>query len=411
MQADRQGETSTSAEKAYVSETYRVVDAGVTAARIWRRATTLGITRVANVTGLDYVGIPVFMVVRPASRNLSVMQGKGASEAAALASGLGEAVESYCSERVVRPVRLAAMESVVGDPGYLVPELLLRLRSPRDRPIPWTECRDVISGYNVSVPSEVIYADFTDPPPPGQGYFAVNTNGLAAGNSRDEALLHALCEVIERDAVALWMLRNREGRAGESIDVRTLTYPAAVVLISRLKEAGLKVEVWDITSDFGVPAFLCVIDDQERNDAISVGRIAGSGCHPSANVALCRAITEAAQARLTIIAGARDDVDFDIYSWMTSNAVFARNLPRGQSSRGLSFEDRSIASADLANDLRLMLGRLNACGIRQVVFADLPCPVDNFACVRVLVPELETMFEKTWYRPGKRARALARSLQ
>ena len=43
--------------------------------------------------------------------------------------------------------------------------------------------------------------------------------------------------------------------------------------------------------------------------------------------------------------------------------------------------------------------------------AELPCPIEQMNCVRVLAPQLEGVSEKTWYRPGKRARALAAALQ
>ena len=60
----------------------------------------MGVTRVANVTGLDVVGIPTVLVVRPNARSLSVTQGKGASLEAAKASGIMECLEHYLAERI-----------------------------------------------------------------------------------------------------------------------------------------------------------------------------------------------------------------------------------------------------------------------------------------------------------------------
>lgn len=397
--------------KLFWQGTHRVADPRASAARIGLHSDALGITRVADVTGLDRIGIPVVMVVRPASRNLSVVQGKGLTADTALASGLGEAVESFCSERIAVPDRIATIEAARKDSAHLVLENLMRREPSPGTPIPWSECTDLFSGRKRNAPSELVYADFSAPPPNGQGYFNVSTNGLAAGNSRDEALLHALCEVVERDAVALWLTGRHGGRTDPPLDHRSLKDGECLRLLSLLDAAGLWVDIWDVSSDLGVPAFLCAIDDRDEGASFCVGRIVGSGCHPSASVALCRAITEAAQARLTIIVGARDDLDFDLYRLMGLNALFARSASHSSRALRTPFEDRSFATDDIAEDLRLVLARLSAAGIETVLAGDLSCPVAGFSCVRVLAPELESLYEKSWYRPGDRARAIAKSLE
>ncbi|MER6548213.1 YcaO-like family protein [Streptomyces sp. NPDC001250] len=65
-----------------------------------------GITRVADVTGLDDLGIPVTMAVRPLARTLSVAQGKGVTLDAARVSGAMEAIEVWHAERALPPVSL-----------------------------------------------------------------------------------------------------------------------------------------------------------------------------------------------------------------------------------------------------------------------------------------------------------------
>ena len=66
-----------------------------------------GITRLAEVTGLDRIGIPVWMAIRPNSRTLAVSQGKGLTDAAAQASALMEAAEIASAERFPVPRRVA----------------------------------------------------------------------------------------------------------------------------------------------------------------------------------------------------------------------------------------------------------------------------------------------------------------
>ncbi|NJO36121.1 MAG: YcaO-like family protein [Rhodospirillales bacterium] len=405
------GVLTESSAKHYRWGTHRLVDPTITVARLQASAARLGITRVARVTGLDFVGIPVVMVVRPASRNLSVMQGKGLTDEAALASGLAEALESFCSERIGGPVLMASAQAAHRDPSFVIHELMVRHRPPPEAMIPWTECHDMFGGRTRCLASELVFADFSSPPPAGQGFFVVTTNGLAAGNSREEALLHALCEVIERDAVALWMTANRQGRATPPLDIRSLKGPGCHHLLALLEDTALFFQIWDITSDIGVPCFMCAIDDQHNVEEFSVGRIAGAGCHPNADVALCRAISEAAQARLTIIVGARDDIELDLYRTMNCNGLLARIFSVPAKRQTAKFEDRSMSGNTIGEDLRAVLNRLDACGIGTVVYSELPCPVEHMSCVRVLAPQLESVSEKSWYRPGQRARALSVALQ
>ena len=79
--------------KAFRRGTHRAVAPAETVARVRPFLAAMGITRVANVTGLDHVGIPVVMVCRPNSWSLAVSQGEGLDLAAAEASGLMEAIE------------------------------------------------------------------------------------------------------------------------------------------------------------------------------------------------------------------------------------------------------------------------------------------------------------------------------
>ena len=77
-------------------------------------AARMGITRIAVLTGLDSIGIPVVAAVRPNSRSIAVHQGKGATLAAAKASAVMEAVETYHAENITLPLRLASFDELVG---------------------------------------------------------------------------------------------------------------------------------------------------------------------------------------------------------------------------------------------------------------------------------------------------------
>jgi ribosomal protein S12 methylthiotransferase accessory factor len=264
------------------------------------------------VTGLDYLGIPVVMTVRPDSRNLSTYQGKGLSLKAAKVSAIMEAYEYACAEEA-RPNANWACASALKRSRCITPVHLARRRMPSDVEIPWVIGVDLILGRSIFVPEELITTDYCVPRRRGFGLFYSTSNCLASGNTYDEAILHAMCELIERDAVALWKLAPPGHRASTRIDPELIPDESVRELMHRCDVATMQVEMWEVTSDIGVPAFLCIIDDAHGSPPF-LGRFRGAGCHPNAAIAICRALAEAAQSRLTFIVGTRDDIPIDSYA-------------------------------------------------------------------------------------------------
>ena len=173
----------------------------------------MGITRVANVTGLDAVGVPVVMVCRPNSRSVAVSQGKGIDLASARASGLMEAAELYHAETITLPLRLATYEELRYQYNVVEIDELPRDSDSRFHPnlrLLWCEGRDLLNEENVFVPYEMVHTNYTTPLPDGHGCFTATSNGLASGNATIEAISHGICEVMERDATALWKLREKK---------------------------------------------------------------------------------------------------------------------------------------------------------------------------------------------------------
>src|SRR5882724_3967893 len=79
--------------------THRTVSPAETLARVTPLLPAMGITRVANVTGLDRIGVPVAMVYRPNARSIAVSPGKGLTLDAARCSGVMESIEGWHAER------------------------------------------------------------------------------------------------------------------------------------------------------------------------------------------------------------------------------------------------------------------------------------------------------------------------
>jgi ribosomal protein S12 methylthiotransferase accessory factor len=250
--------------------------------------------------------------------------------------------------------------------------------------------------------------NFTLPLPTGSGCFVQGSNGLASGNERTEAILHGLCEVIERDATTLWMLDSAT-RQSRRIELATIEDPECRSLLSIYERAEVDVAVWDATSDVGIPVFLCTILDRTRNPLRTMYPAHGMGCHPAREVALSRALTEAAQSRLVMIAGSRDDTGRWKYerqqeeaAWLRTRALMAPPGVRLWS----EVPTTQLTSVDA--DLELVLARLKSAGLDEAVVVDLTDPDLDIPVTRVIVPGLEGMYEVEGYRPGPRGRRIQR---
>lgn len=390
--------------------THRVCPPATTLSRVAPLLAGMGVTRVANLTGLDRIGLPVVAAYRPNSRSLAVHQGKGLDLAAAKASAVMEAVEFWHAEHVLKPLLWAR----VGDLASRHPVVDLD-RLPRRRgrtgggrePLLWIEGLDLMQGTARWLPYELVHADYTLPRAPGSGIFQATTNGLASGNHLREAQCHALAEVIERDARALWWLLDDAAKAVTRLDLAAVDDQTTRSVIDTYARAGFAVAVWDITTDVRVPAFLCRIADNAGQASGGAG-FYGSGAHAERSIALLRALLEAAQSRLTTIAGARDDFRPDEYAQYAAfeSAAFAQ-LDSAQGRAGRRFADvPSLAADSFDADLEWMLQRLTAVGIKEVVSVELSRPELGVPVVRIVVPGLEGMHTKTNYTPGARAQVL-----
>ena len=401
----------TGAAKRYRSGTHRTVAPDETLRRGLRFAPVMGITRIANVTGLDSIGIPVVMVCRPNSRSLAVSQGKGLDLAAAKASGLMESIETYHAETITFPLRLCSYEELryahrTVDVRRL-PTNSTSAFNPNSR-ILWCEGHDLMNEEAVWVPYDLVHTDYTWPQPAAGGSFASTSNGLASGNHTLEAISHAICEVVERDSTTLWRIQDSTARDSRRLDLTTVDDPACKQVLERIESAGLATAAWETTSDIGIASFMCVIFSPQEEPTRNIPPALGSGAHPARSVALLRALTEAAQGRLTQIAGSRDDAGRNRYGdHRYSETLDSLRRPRaGAAAR--SFQKAPDWDSDsLESDVAWELDRLRAAGVERAIVVDLTKDAFRIPVVRVIVPGLEGLNEVPGYVPGHRARAVA----
>ena len=371
----------------------------------WAR---MGITRIANVTGLDRIGIPVVMVCRPNARSLAVSQGKGIDLESAMASGLLEAAELYHAEHIERPLKLGSMAELSRSHRFAEIGRLPRITGrafTRDIVTLWIEGREMISGEPRWLPFESVRANFTVPPPPGSGFFDCSSNGLASGNTVDEAIHHGICEIVERDATALWNRLPSARRRRTGIDLDSAPDGSCRDVLKKLESADFEVAAWETTSDLGVPAFFCLIADRrDRNSHYGIGAAA----HPVPETALLKALIEAAQVRTTYVSAARDDLSVEEYG------EEYREKRRRRAERLLAERSatRQVASAAgrptqaVAQNVAWLVERLQAAGVDEVVTVDLAKEDIGLPVVRVVIPGLEGPDDHDAYVPGERARRL-----
>jgi ribosomal protein S12 methylthiotransferase accessory factor len=400
------------APKGCLDATHRLIAPAETLARRVPLMPVMGITRLANLTGLDVIGLPVVMAIRPNARSLAVSSGKGLTLEAAMASGLMEAIELYHAERIRTPVILASHAELrhshpLADVARL-PRLSLE-RFHDHLTLPWIEGVDLLQRRPAWVPFELVHCNFTLPLPPWSGCFPMTSNGLASGNHVLEAIAHGLCEVIERDALALWHLRSEEAQHARRIDLGTVDDERCLAAMTLVCRAGLSLGLWEITSDIGVPAYECVIVDRDRTPLERGYATSGTGCHPTRAIAAARAITEAVQGRMIYVAGSRDDRDRAAYAAASDPAFLDEVRERiGDPGGALDFRTRpSVLHTAFAPEVRWLLDRLTAAGIGEAIVVDLSREEFGVPVVRVIVPGLEGVDGAPGYVPGPRARAMA----
>lgn len=358
-----------------------------------RMRETLGITRVADITGLDRVGIPVVQVTRPCSLSNTVAQGKGTSLGRAAISAILESAESFFAERIERFDIVEASAAALGM-SHARFALHVRDDAPadwRDRVTAWVAADDLLRGGRHLVPLELVHTAYVVPPSPTDGIFIATTTGLAVALDTRDAVTHGVLECVERDALARAHRIHGFFQHGR-IDPATIDDDGVLALLDELAAKGLSVGLWLAPSPTGVPVIWChLLESGPRETALLHLPAEGSAAALDPAAAIIHAINEAAQARLAAISGARDDVtraSYPKYPDWQMIAAHRRLITEGP--RNIDF---AALSADVPRDnqatLPELLARLEASGMGNLLVVGLDTgPCEELSAVRVVVPEL-----------------------
>jgi ribosomal protein S12 methylthiotransferase accessory factor len=394
------------AAKGFRGGTHRIVPPEATLERLLPILPRIGVTRLANITGLDRIGIPVVLAQRPNSATLANGAGKGTTLVAAKVSAGMEALEVQHAETPTLPFVECPYDALPPE-VRMNPDGLGGTRAGlfrRDLPEAWVHGWDLLGQREIAAPWNSVFM-VPAPMRAAPQFLTMTTNGLASGNHVLEAIAAALYEVIERDASSCTLhAEMATGKPVPRIDLHASNSPVIVELMAQFARTGIEPLLLDRTSDLGIPVFECIIYDREMRH-FGLGR--GYGCHLDPVVAASRALTEAVQGRSIMVAGSRDDFfrrDLRATQLADAGAEIAQ-LEARPAAIGLDYyPNRSTLTFE--EDVAILLDALSGAGLDQVVVFDLTKPEIGMPVVKIVVPGLEG-YHIDFYAPGRRARAHA----
>ncbi|MBI5458882.1 YcaO-related McrA-glycine thioamidation protein [Methanobacterium sp.] len=388
----------------YFGGTHRCRDPQETIEKVEGKLSVAGVTRIAEITHLDRIGIPVYSAIRPGAAEgaVSIYAGKGATKPQAKASAMMEAFERYSAEQQESDNEKVICGSFKEMEGCIDPSSLILPANALDADktdIDWVIAVDAGNDQECLVPANAVYHPYQ--PTNGSFLFKSSTNGLASGNVIEEAVFHGITEVVERDA---WSIFEALRQPKMEVDCENTDNPLINDIISKFKKAGVEVKLVDLTADVEITTMAAVSDDTVLRDPALL--TLGVGTHLDPEVAALRALTEVAQSRATQIHGTRED---------TTRAVFMRKagyerMKRinkhwfGESKGTINISDiKNMAKKSFKDDIETSLNLLNNCGFDDVLYTDLTRPEIKIPVVRVVIPGME-VYSVDPERVGKRLR-------
>jgi ribosomal protein S12 methylthiotransferase accessory factor len=427
----------TSKKKWTTDGTSRVKPVQETLEKVTPIARRIGVTRIADITHMDRLYIPNYSIVLPGTEDkIWVYSGKGPTRDHARASAIMESIERYSSlpstdssrNIVVGSFQELSKNHTVLHPDELVEPLRFQYRN--DMVMEFMIGTELFTNTEILVPACLGLFEYrrpiTNTLPSSQvvnpfGY--THTSGLASGNVIEEAVCHALCELIERDATSIAQLYSTiipytilqrvaetliengypitignnciadkfvdDASVFPDVDISEVNSPAVTDLVKKFHQANLPLLIKNITSDIAVPTFYASSYEELSEDYGLFS--AGYGTHPDARIALIRAITELAQTRAANIQGARDDFIKYRYNLQDENATVRRRWQFKGSRDKISFSEvKSYFCNDILDDIKLILNNLKEAGLKRAIIIDLTNKNIDIPVVRAIVPGLET---------------------
>ena len=200
--------------------------------------------------------------------------------ASAELAGAGEAIHPN-DVQLFSDDQLDNAESInaKGHPYNIVPP-----RFDADAALDWTPVWSLSRQRHLYLPTSMLYSMPAEQR--GSADLIADSNGCAAGNTLEEAILQGFYELVERDAFAIWWYNRLRVPA-----VDLASFDDAYLACAPQQYARYERELWllDVTSDIGIPAFVAL---SRRPDARTEDIIYGAGAHADPRLAALRALCE-----------------------------------------------------------------------------------------------------------------------
>ena len=364
----------------YALETYRICSPKETWKRIEHILDKINIINMERIDNLDRIGIPVYSATRlTKSGNVKIHPGKGATDIQAKVSSAMEAIERYSAE-----LSEEDKDKIIKNPNNPVDlkELVLSNEAYRNlnklNNIEWISATDIINDETVEVPIDAVFHPY-----PGK-LFRSHTNGIASGNSLEEAIFHATFEVIERDS---WSISEISKNTYKKINIDGAKNPIIHELMEKFENANINVVLKDLTSEVGIPTVAAVSDEDVLKDPALL--CIGVGCHIHPEIAVIRALTEVVQSRATQIQNKRDDtIRGDIVRKIDYDRMKKIHKKWFEHNDEINIEDmENNAKFNLKKDLNTIKEKLIGSGFDRLIVVDLK--KTDVDVVRVIIPKME----------------------
>lgn len=373
--------------KQYIRETHRQKPPDVTLQSIERLKDALDILSLNEATGFDRIGLPVFTCERMRPDGSTTWHtGKGVLPAQAQVSLMMEAAERYASEfRSEYTSRL-----IRGSYGSL--RLRFNVLDPHDLILPsfsnttddtelyWTWGYNLLAEEKILVPAQAVYHPF---PLDTATLIKTHTNGIAAGNTLEEAIFHAIMEIIERDAWSIALFNLDYGLAIFLDEQSQCNFLSEI--LDRFAAAQIGVIVRDISSDLGIPVIAAFSEDLVHP---SLKRFDGFGAHLDPHAAAARALLEVATTRALFIQrfgleNLKENVPYYYSEMDLADPIFERELQQPLSALTMHYHN------DITHDIKALLELLRERNFQKVIVIDLTRHDLDIPTVRVIIPGME----------------------
>ncbi len=345
--------------------------------------------------------------------------GKGASEVQAKVSALCEALERFSAEiqgdEIMIYSSICDMQEKYGS-AVIHPNKVMRYSDSQykeresinsanshfnivpdpledDDLIHWTPLWSLTKQEKKYLPSSLLYFKR---PSQDDGFWdkfiaLACSNGNASGNSIEEAVLHGLLELIERDCTAIWwynMLRKPE------LDIESFNDNWFQQSISDYHSIDRDIWALDLTSDLGIPCFAALSKNREGEQEQI---LLGLGCSLDPRIALQRAIAEMNQMLTAILFLPEGLSDDETVHWLQTAKLkdhsYLKPDPTKEKRRATDFVFRN--SRDLLDDIKICKQKLENKGM-EILVLDQTRELIKLPVVRVIVPGLRHF----WARYG-----------